>query len=201
MDVGSLSNLCWSLSKTISNLWGLGWLYLCVCLPFSPWITCLEFRMLPLKALWVFCFDLLARWWSFKRTLFRVHDFRQLFSFHTRLSTLNFSLFKTVSVGDWQSFKDPIAYTNTTKDCQQQDKPPARKQDLRLFEVKRGGDMETWNGGLSTLKASQISEFYPWQHILLNDTELSPTRKLIPFIWWDTTSLALTCMPHSCQPR
>lgn len=78
-------------------------------------------------------------------------------------------------VGDWRPFKSPIAYKNTAKDCQQQDKPPARKQNLRLFEGKRGEDMGRWNGGLSALKASQIREFYPWQHILLNDTELSPT--------------------------
>lgn len=36
--------------------------------------------------------------------------------------------------------------------------------------------MERWNGGLSSLKASQIREFYPWHHSLWNDTELSPTR-------------------------
>lgn len=99
MDVGSLSNLCWSLSRAISNLWGLRWLYLCVCLPFPPWITCLEFKMLPLKALWVFCFDPLARWWSFKRTLFRAHDFRHVFSFHTRLSTSNFPYSKPCQEG------------------------------------------------------------------------------------------------------
>lgn len=172
-----------------------------VCLPFPPWITCLEFRMLPLKALWVFRFDPRARWWSFQRTLFRVHDFRHLFLFHTHTYPLEtFPYSKPCQEGIDSHSRTPshTRIPQRTVNGKMNGQPESKISDCLKSNVEGIWEMK-W--GLERTEGCSDWRILPMATHPIKRHWAAPSAKPIPVIPRDTMSLALACMPHPCQPR